>query len=192
MSIIIDDSPLEQADSEFKCVGDILEHVRRRDRERMIVRILLDGMAPTLSDLNQQELGSRTLYVETADRQQLVRDALNETEQILDASDASRQQAIDALSAGTAQEAMQPLNQWLNSWRQAQQALVESARAVGLDLETLNLQQLIADLASQLRQIKTALESRDYVTLSDILNYEATASMDQWRQALAAVAERIS
>ncbi|HWB55278.1 MAG TPA: hypothetical protein VG722_13835 [Tepidisphaeraceae bacterium] len=191
MSIIIDDQPLEQTTDQFQNVGDVLEHVRRRDHGRMIVRVLLDGVAPSLADLNQQTLGERTLYVETADRKQLVADALGEAAQILDSSEEFRQQAIDALSAGDSETAMQPLNQWLSTWRQTQKAIVESAQAIGINLETLNIQQLVADLANQLRQIKTALESHDYVTLSDILNYEAPASMDQWRQALSAVAERV-
>jgi hypothetical protein len=189
MSIIIDDEPV--AESQFKCVGDVLEHVRGRDKARLIVRVLLDGAVPQARELGQHALGQRTLYVETADRKQLAGGALREAEEILDAADTFRQQAIDELSAGKVQESMPALNQWLASWKQSQTALVESAWAVGVDLETLGIQELVAELANQLRQIKTALESKDYVTLADILNYEAPASMERWREALGTVAGRI-
>lgn len=192
MAIIIDDQPIETEVWRFKSVGDVLEHVRTRDRGRMIVKVLLDGVVPGMAQLGQQELEGRTLFVETADRKELASDALREAGEILDNSDSARQQAIEELSAGRSQEAMPVLNQWLASWRQAQQALVESASAVGINLENLGIEQLVADLATQLRQIITALESKDYVTLTDILNYEAPTSMERWREALAAVSARIN
>jgi hypothetical protein len=189
MSITIDDQPL--GESQFKCVGDVLEHVRGRDKDRLIVRVLLDGAVPGAAEIGQRKLGESTLYVETANRRELVGDALREAEEILDGADSFRQQAIDELSAGKIQDSMLPLNQWLASWRQSQTALVESAWAVGVNLETLGIQDLVGQLANQLRQIKTALESKDYVTLADILNYEAPASMERWREALGAVVSQI-
>ncbi|HEY1687078.1 MAG TPA: hypothetical protein VGG19_20125 [Tepidisphaeraceae bacterium] len=189
MSITIDDQPL--AAGEFKCVGDVLEHVRERDKSRLIVKVLLDGAVPDFTGLNEQDLKSRTLYVETADRKTLASDALAEAQGILDAADDSRQQAIEELSAGRAKESMPFLNQWLGTWRQAQKALMESAWVVGVDVDKLGISNLVGELASQLRQIKTSLESKDYVTLSDILNYEAPGSMERWRHALQCVASQI-
>jgi hypothetical protein len=49
------------------------------------------------------------------------------------------------------------------------------------------LTELLQDFTNQLRQIKTALEHRDFVTLTDILTYEATETSNQWRDALSAL-----
>lgn len=189
MSITIDDQPL--AAGEFQSVGDVLEHVRRQDRGRLIVKVLLDGVVPAAEQLGEQRLMDRTLYVETADRRALAADALREAGAILDSADAYRMDAIEQLSAGRVQEAMGPLNQWLLGWQQVKKAIVESAWAVGANIEKLGISRQIAELADQLRQIITAVQNKDYVTLGDILNYEAPASMEKWREALGLVKEKI-
>jgi hypothetical protein len=46
---------------------------------------------------------------------------------------------------------------------------------------------MLSEFTSKLRQIKQALEARDFVTLGDVLTYEMSESGAQWAAALDAV-----
>ena len=66
-----------------------------------------------------------------------------------------------------------------------------------IDLTTLlvdnvSLTDLLAEFTTQLRDIKRALEHRNFVGLNDILRYEATRTSAQWRMALDALCSRIT
>ena len=50
----------------------------------------------------------------------------------------------------------------------------------------------MTDFSTQLQGIRSALVSRDFVTLCDILTYESTDTMDRWRTALKTVRESIA
>ena len=50
----------------------------------------------------------------------------------------------------------------------------------------------MTEFSEQLRQIKAALEDRDFVTLADILGFEATQTSARWQEALAAVRQIVS
>lgn len=187
MPIIIDDEQLDNSDPPAPTIGQVLEQIKRNQPNRLVVQVLIDGEEPELPAQWNQPVSQRTMFVHTADRRQLATDALASASRILEDSDAHRLHAIENLSAGDSQQAMQPLAQWFASWQQVPKAVLQSAQAVGLALDQNSNQQspiskLIADLAIQLRQIQTALQSKDYVTLSDILNYEAPEHLDQWRQ----------
>ena len=49
------------------------------------------------------------------------------------------------------------------------------------------MQELFEEFTRQLKQIRVALENRDFVTLSDLLLYETTETSTQWRSALSAM-----
>ena len=63
----------------------------------MIVKVLLDWRrkVPAMTQLGQQELTGRTLFVETANRRELASDVLREARRILDNSDAALAEAGD-------------------------------------------------------------------------------------------------
>jgi hypothetical protein len=50
---------------------------------------------------------------------------------------------------------------------------------------------LLDGFGQQLRQIKTSLENRDFVTLADILTYEANETSAKWRSAFDSLREII-
>jgi hypothetical protein len=43
------------------------------------------------------------------------------------------------------------------------------------------------EFCGQLREIKQAMEDRDFVTLADVLTYEMTQTSRQWREAIGAM-----
>ena len=67
---------------------------------------------------------------------------------------------------------------------------------LGLDLSKLQIEgkkanELLDEFAAQLRTVKEALENRDYVQLSDILQYELQDVAPRWQGLLDQLVEQI-
>src|SRR5439155_20214880 len=89
-------------------------------------------------------------------------------------------------------KAMEKLSGCFGTWQHAQESVLKTAQLLRLDLSTLviegqSLSDLLAEFTNQLRDLKSALENRDFVGLNDILRYEATRTSEQWRSALGAL-----
>ena len=87
---------------------------------------------------------------------------------------------------------MQKLAACFGAWQHAQDSLAGAAQITKISLDKIRLSDrsladLLNDVATQLKMIKSALENRDYVTLVDLLVYDTTQISAQWRQAVAAL-----
>ena len=123
-------------------------------------------------------------------------DALDQVEDQLRETDRLRADAVDLLLRGQSSRAMEKLSGCFGIWQSAQESVLKVAQLLQIDLETIRigdrpLTELLRGFGTQLRQIKTALENRDFVTLADILTYEANEMSDQWREAFEAIREII-
>jgi hypothetical protein len=119
-------------------------------------------------------------------------DVLSEVEDQLGETDRLRLGAVELLQCGHASRALEKLSGCFGTWQIAQDSVLKVAQLLRIDLETMKvfgrpLTVMLQEFTVQLRQIKTALEHRDFVTLTDILTYEATETSNQWRAALAAI-----
>ena len=65
---------------------------------------------------------------------------------------------------------------------------------VSADVNVANqpLEQCLANFSLQLRQIKSSLEQRDFVSLGDILQYETSDTTQSWLSCIDAVRQLIS
>ena len=87
---------------------------------------------------------------------------------------------------------MERLSGCFSTWQNAQESVLKTAQLLRIDLNAVqvagrSLTTLLHDFTEQLRQIKSALENRDFVHLGDILDYEITQTSSQWRAALQAM-----
>src|SRR5437764_13384283 len=133
-------------------------------------------------------LDQHTLFIETADPRDLAVQALSEVDAQLEEADQIRQDASDLIAQNQNQKAMEKLSRCFTMWQNAQESVLKTAQLLRLDLANVRvadrpLTQMIAEFADQLRQIKSALQNRDFVLLNDILTYEAEESTSRWRVA---------
>lgn len=197
MSVTIDDQTLEVDRLGIKTVGQVLSHVARENR--LVVNVLIDGESPDLDQMGVVRavgLAGKTVYVETADPREMAGDVLAEVAEHLGEADGLRGEAVEALSVGQQSQAMQKLSACFSVWQHAQESVIKTAQLLRLDLEHVvcdgrPLAELVGEFAGQLRQIKTALEGRDFVTLGDILQYEMTETSARWMSAVNALRESI-
>jgi len=87
---------------------------------------------------------------------------------------------------------MEKLSGCFSIWHHAEESVVKTARLLRIDLEKITADekpftQILDAFAGHLRGVKTALEDRDFVGLTDILAYEMNGSASQWRAAIEAI-----
>ena len=193
MSVTVDHEPLAAEAMGFRTIGHVLSHLQGDNR--LVINLLIDGEEPDLSrigTIRRSPLTGHTLYIETTDPRQMALDVLVEVEAQLGEADRLKSDAVDLLQRNSPFKAMERLSGCFSTWHTAQDAVVKVAQLLRLDLNGIRvdgrpLRQLMTDFSTQLRQIKSALEDRDFVTLGDILMYEATETTGEWRAALRAV-----
>jgi hypothetical protein len=190
MSVTIDQHPLAAEEMGLRTIGQVLAHVQRKNR--LVVQLLVDGQEPDFSRLGQvrsSPLNGHTLYIETADPREMALEVLHEVEAQLDEADRLKTEASELLQRNQHFKAMERLSGCFSTWQHAQESVVKTAELLRIDLNRVRvdnqtLTELVQTFTGQLRQIKSALENRDFVMLSDILAYETTQTSAHWRAAL--------
>ena len=197
MSVTVDDEPLA-ADAMGLCtVGEVLAHLRSRNR--LVVHLLIDGMEPDLGrleSLRAEALGGHAVFIETIEPQRIATEVFDQVQSLLADADTLRSEAVDHLQAGEHADALKKLGTCFTTWNHTQESIEKIARLLNIDLDRITLddrtlQSWLADFAAQLGDIRGALEARDYSHLGDILAYEAHNAGDKWRQAIGAMRETL-
>lgn len=193
MSVIIDQQSLPAETLGLTCVGDLLCHVQRADR--LVVHLLIDGQEPDLDCMpvvRQAPLRGHTIYIETAQPQEMALDVLNEVEEQLHEAERIRGEACDLLQSGQAVKALERLGGCFSTWQAAQESVLKTAQLLRIDLSLVSVDgqaliDILAEFTDHLRQIRAALENRDFVTVGDILLYEMTQTNELWRKSISAL-----
>ena len=194
---MVDDEPLAVETIGLRTVGQVLAHVQKDNR--LVTRLLIDGQEPDLDQigiLRRSPLLSHTIYIETIEPRRMALDVLAEVELQLTETDPLRSEAVELLQQGQSGKAMEKLAGCFSAWQVAQESVLKVARLLRIDLNSIDsssgpLSALLEAFAEQLRQIKQALENRDFVTLSDILTYELPQTGADWINALASIRDVI-
>ena len=190
MSITVDHAPLEARGLGLRTVGQLLAHLGQKDR--LVVNQLIDGCEPdydNMSAVKQASPDDHTLFVETAEAREIASDALDEVDLQMEEADRLTSEAVTLLQKNQPAGAMQKLSGCFTTWHHAQESVGKTAQLLRMDLGNIaaagqSLSSLMNEFSEQLRSIRSALESRDYVTLGDVLTYETPETTRKWRQAM--------
>ena len=190
MPVTVDDSPLRAEELGLRTVGQVLAHLKRE--KRLVVHVLIDGLEPDLQrlgDVRKSPLKDHHVFIETADPREMALDVLKQVESQLGEADRIKNEAAKLLQSNQNTRAMEKLSGCLTTWQHAQESLLNTARLLKIDLDQIliggrPLTELIVQFAEQLKQIRSSLENRDFVTLGDVLIYETEQTSAQWRLAL--------
>jgi hypothetical protein len=193
MPVTVDDLPLRAESLGFTTVGQVLSHLRKENR--LVVHVLIDGSEPDLSRLNvlkNSPLQGHTIYIETADPRRLVSDALRLVQTELDDADRIRRETVDLLQSNQQVKALEKLGGCVHIWQHAEQAVISAVQLLRINLARVHaegkpLPEIFAGFTAQLKSIKSALESRDFVALTDTLAYEATETSRLWRSVIESI-----
>ncbi len=193
MSVTIDHETLSADDLGYKTIGQVLSHVHTR--KRLVINMLIDGEEPNLDrmgDVKRSPLNGHTLFIETAEPRAMALEVLCEVEQQLDEADRLKGEAVDLLQRNAAVRAMERLSGCFSTWQNAQESLLKTAQLLRIDLKLVtvagrSLAEVIGSFIGQLREVKQAMEDRDFVTLADVLTREMTETSHHWHEAIGAL-----
>jgi hypothetical protein len=190
MPVTVDHSPLLAEELGLRTIGQVLAHLQRE--RRLVVHVLIDGREPDLrhlGDVRKSPLDEHHIFIETADPREMAMDILKQVETQLGEADRIKSEAARLLQTNQNTRAMEKLAGCLTTWHHAQETLLGTAKLLKIDLDKIDvfgrpLTDLVTQFAEQLRQIRSSLENRDFVSLGDVLIYETEQTSVQWRQAL--------
>lgn len=190
MSVTVDRQPMPAEQFGLQTLGQLIAHLQKDNR--LVVHVLIDGEEPDLAQMasvRKVPLSQHTLFIETADPRELALQALAEVEAQLVEADRLRTEASDLIVKSQNQKAMEKLSGCFSTWQHAQESVMKTAQLLRLDLATVRagerpLTEMVGQFATQLREIKSALENRDFVLLNDILTYEAAETTTSWLAAV--------
>ena len=190
MSVIVDRQPLPADDLGLKTVGQVLAHVRRGNR--LIVHLLIDGQEPDarrFKAFKKSPLAGHTLFIETIDPRQMAHQVLDEVEAQLSEADRLKSESATLLQRNQVAPAIEKLGGCFSAWQHVQESVLKVAELRRIDPQTIKVNgrafpELLADFTASLRQIRTALDDRNFAVLTDILAHKMSRAVEQWREAL--------
>lgn len=193
MSVVIDNEKLAAQELGLHTFGHVLAHVHRSNR--IVTRVLIDGQEPDpdrIGTLRQAPTDGHVIFVETTEPLVITREVLQAVRTELGEANTLSVEAGRLFTTGDLSAAFQKLSGCFGRWQHVQQSILKVAQLLRLDLDRLQVDgqpmaRFIDGFGEQLRSMKTALEGRDFVTLSDVLTYEIPESTDRWHAALAAI-----
>jgi hypothetical protein len=190
MSVIVDQQPLEAETLGLRTVGQVLAHLKRDNR--LIVNVLIDGKEPDLrrfKAVKKSLLAGHTVFIETADARQMAHQVLDEVEAQLGEADRLKLESAALLQKNQVAPAIEKLGGCFSAWQHVQDSVLKVAQLRRIDPQTIKVHgraftELLAEFTANLRQIRTALDGRDFVTLTDMLSTKMSRAVEQWREAL--------
>jgi len=193
MSVIVDQQSLPAEQMGLKTVGQVLSHLQTDDR--MVVNLLIDGKQPDLgqiSRLRKSLVLGKTLFIETAKPNEMVREVLDDVNEQLAEAEKFKTEAAQLLEKNQVVGAMEKLGIYFSTWQSAQESVLKTSQLLRMDLETTMVQsksiaEILAEFTVQLREIRQTLVNRDFVSLTDLLLYETSRTYEQWLSVLDAV-----
>ena len=193
MSVTVDHENLEVEALGLRTIGQVLSHVHRDNR--LVVNLLIDGREPDfdrLPQVRQSPVNGHTLFIETAEPRVMALEVLDEVEQQLREADRLKAEAVDLLQRNAAVRAMERLSGCFSTWQHAQESLLKTGQLLRIDFAQIavdgrGLDAVVTEFAGHLREVKLAMENRDFVTLADVLTYEMTETSQHWHTAIGAL-----
>lgn len=198
MDVSVDGEPLAGAMLTEATVNDVLVRLREEDEDRMVVALRLDGR-----DVGQDEIDSvLAMPLTHPGRLELERDSVlllgaSALGQAADALEQTREHhtaIAERLAGGKNAEAMDRLKACFAAWDAAEKVLRQTAPLTGVDLAaggTDGPAAMVNTLRDHLGHVQAALKIRDFVAVSDLIEYEMPKITDVWQCTLVGLQQRL-
>lgn len=216
MQVFLDDQKLDVAAPPAPTLARALAAARdlAERQGRVIVEATHDGMpiaTEHLEEASPTSGGSTSSSVAfhgevrfvSAEPRSLVKVTWQDVAEALRRTEADQTKAAELLHMGKLEEAMEYLGASLGVWENVRQAVLNGAALVGLDLETVVIDQhhpdkpsmtvaeRVGGLVEHLQNVKRAIQAQDWSSLADTLEYELCEESRLWQRVLTQMAGAI-
>lgn len=191
MEVLVDGAPYTESCEPGLAIHSVVDRLRHQWAEegRLLVEVRCDdatisgaGLQAVLDDplSRYQRVELRTLPA-----RELAADVLRQISGMLEETRHTQSQVVDLLAQGATARGIDLLAGCFSVWGQAQEGLGRALEVLQFDLDCITFEgapvtHFLETLAAALREIRDALESRDYVRLADVLAYELEPIMERW------------
>ena len=200
MLVYVDEQPFETKLESEGIIDDLVEEVRASlvGTDLLVMGIRADGLDIAGDDYGEtltKPLESFGRYDFTiADPQRVVCSALLECQDLLAAASTKRAEAVDLFTKGASNDGIRVLGDCCRNWHRVHQAICHAIGLLKIDPDSLMIAgkpvaAVMEEALSQLGQIREALVARDFVLISDVLQYEFDAIVANWRGAIDAITQ---
>ncbi|GJM24474.1 MAG: hypothetical protein DHS20C16_08890 [Phycisphaerae bacterium] len=198
MNVYIDDVEANIATNAEQLLDDVLQAAREQVDEagRMIVGLVCDGIdvpdAELAATLQKPQSEFQRVDLHSADPVALVREALDQAEQLLNETARSAKGIVEQLTCGNTADAMPILSSCCQAWLEIHGGVSNAMNALKINPESVEVNgkpivEVLGEPIRVLNDIKEAVTARDFVLLSDILSYEFEEAAEGWRGIINAV-----
>ena len=195
MTILLDSEPVAPGLDEHATLADALIWVQTRlaTTGKVIVKVELDGTClngPALTESQSAPIAQRQVGISTADQKELSRSMIGRLAALIEFIGPQHRQVATLIEQNQTSKALGQLGQVLSAWQQIQHSFASLMTMLDLRVEDLQVgelpaKELIADFSRQLGEMQTALQNKDMVLLTDILQYEMDSAIANWTNLLA-------
>lgn len=167
---------------------------------RIIIEVYLDGQklsSEVLAEAIKDNVTGTVLKCISGDLIEQVMEAFAVANNTLDQIISVQHQTADYVQEGNTAEVTKGLSDIIELWNKVQSCVNQGTTLVGMDLNAemagdTEIAGAINDLADQLKALRTAVTSGDWVTLSDTLAYEMGRVAELWQTLLNNLSNKIS
>lgn len=172
--------------------------------ERLIVRVVVDGQPVLPADLELmmgKDVSDAELEFETMAQSDVMGVVLQDAAEKLREIAEQQRAAAEAFQADEAGAAFEKLGAAVSGWIEVSSAVTQSATLAGVELDSLTAEadgethtaaELAQELAAQLGEVKSTLETRDISGLADVVGYEWAPLTERWIGVVEALSARVA
>lgn len=189
MQVFLDD---QAVDLPGPSLGQLLDAARTKlvDGGRVVVEVAVDGHKLDEEQITaraDEAIADQEVRFVTADPRKLAVDTLEQVRGRLSEAQELQQAAADLLQRDQTQPALQKVGESIEAWLQVQQAVLQSAVLLGIDLDKLDIDgqpahALTSAALERLQDIKAFIQANDTIALADALQYEWPETTDRWHR----------
>jgi len=189
--ILLDKQPLALPNylTSHSTLSDVLKWVRTLlPAGHVIVKVEKDGEVldgATLTQSRRLPLEDSEVSLTSGIQKDLALTMLGKLAALIEWLAPQHKEVAGELERGSTQHGLDRLGNILSAWQQIQEAYGNLARLLEISLKDLpvhemNGESVLNEFVRQLSEIQGALEQRDFVLLSDILQYEMDGAVANW------------
>lgn len=190
MRVTLDQAPLATTFPTGSTLQGVIDAVRAQTAgDRLVIAVALNGehlAVETLDDLLSKPLGDDdSVELESRARRDLAREAFEELGAAFEGVRWKHAEIADRIAEGQHAEAVRDVGTYVELWRNCQQGLRQCSELLSEDLTAyeyhgLPLVEYLKSAVQVLMQVRAALESQDYVALTDVVRYELPMLSETW------------
>ncbi len=199
MRVLLDDEQLEV--NEPTVAAALTAGVERAgERGRVIIEVLVNDRVlndEELAEPSDQLMVGSCIELKSASPGFVVVQAMHDSIAYLERVRSVQVQASELIQSGQLSESVEQMGQIVGIWQTVQVAASESIQLLEFDLTSVQVDEsgtaaneVLAELTDKLAQLKQGLISKDWSSVSDILEYDLDEQIDRFSGVLGAIAKQ--